>query len=176
MTYISVNNYGNFLERVHPIDRSVNCRFVQVCYLRESPLTARGGSFTKDFFFPNSKLRPTLFVINWTSSIGYSKLLHIPTAPLWCHQMETFSMLLALYVGNSQVTGELLSQRPVTRSFDVFFDLRLNRWLSKQLRLWWFEMPLRSLWHHWNDCWWQFYIWKYFKRKFHIWRYMYLKK
>ena len=40
--------------------------------------------------------------------------------------METFSVLLALYVQNSPVTGELPSQRPVTRSFDDFFDLRLE--------------------------------------------------
>ena len=34
--------------------------------------------------------------------------------------------------GNSPVTGEFPIQRPVTRSFDVFFELRLNKWLSKQ--------------------------------------------
>ena len=50
----------------------------------------------------------------------------------WRHQMETFSALLALCVGNSPVTGEFPSQRPVTRSFDVFFALRLNKRLSKQ--------------------------------------------
>ena len=38
--------------------------------------------------------------------------------------METFSTLLAICAGNSPVTGELPSQRPVTRSFGVFFDLR----------------------------------------------------
>ena len=37
--------------------------------------------------------------------------------------------------------GEFPTQRPVTRSFDVFFDLRLNKRLSKQARGWWFEMP-----------------------------------
>ena len=42
------------------------------------------------------------------------------------------------------------AQRPVTRSFDVFFDLRLIKRLSKQLRGWWFETPLRSLWSHCN--------------------------
>ena len=47
--------------------------------------------------------------------------------------METFSALLALCAGNSPVTGEFPSQRPVTRSFDVFFDLCLNKRLSKQL-------------------------------------------
>ena len=40
--------------------------------------------------------------------------------------MEIFSALLALCAGNSPVTGEFRSQRPVTRSFDVFFELRLN--------------------------------------------------
>ena len=42
----------------------------------------------------------------------------------WRHQMETLSALLALYARNSPVTGEFPSQRPVTRSFDIFFDLR----------------------------------------------------
>ena len=40
--------------------------------------------------------------------------------------METFSALLALCAGNSPVTGEFPAQRPVTRSFDVFFDVRLK--------------------------------------------------
>ena len=48
----------------------------------------------------------------------------------WRHQMEAFLELLTLYEGNSPVTGEFPSQRPVTRSFDVFFDLRLNKRLS----------------------------------------------
>ena len=66
----------------------------------------------------------------------------------WCHQMETFSVLLALRVGNSPVTGEFPSQRPVTRNFNVFFDLCLNKRLSKQSRRRWFETSSRSLWHH----------------------------
>ena len=40
------------------------------------------------------------------------------------------------------------TQRPVTRSFDVFFDLHLHKRLSKQSCGWWFEMPSRSLWSH----------------------------
>ena len=59
--------------------------------------------------------------------------------------METFSALLALCVGNSPVTGEFPSQRPVTRSFDVFFHLCLNKRLSKQSWDWWFETPSCSL-------------------------------
>ena len=40
------------------------------------------------------------------------------------------------------------SQRPVTQSFDVFFDLRLNKRLTKQSRRRWLETPSRSLWRH----------------------------
>ena len=69
----------------------------------------------------------------------------------WRHQMETFSALLAICAGNSPVTGEFPAQRPVTWSFDVFFDLRLNKRLSKQSWGWWFETPSRSLWRHCND-------------------------
>ena len=57
--------------------------------------------------------------------------------PWWRHQMESFSALLALCAGNSPVTGEFPAQRPVTRSFDVFYDLCLNKRLSKQSRGWW---------------------------------------
>ena len=64
----------------------------------------------------------------------------------WRYQMETFSALLALCAGNSPVTGEFPAQRPVTRSFNVFFDLRLNKRLSKQSWGWWFETPSRPLW------------------------------
>ena len=63
----------------------------------------------------------------------------------WRHQMETFSPLLTLCEGNRSVTGGFPSQRPVTQSFDVFFDQRLNKRLSKQSRRSWFETPLRSL-------------------------------
>ena len=68
--------------------------------------------------------------------------------PLWRHQMETSSMLLALRAENSPATGEFPAQRPVTRSFDVFFDLRLNKRLSEQQWRCWFETLLRSLWRN----------------------------
>ena len=67
-----------------------------------------------------------------------------------CHQMETFSALLAICAGNSPVTGEFPTQRPVTRSFDVFFDLRLNKRLSEYSWGWWFETPSRPFWRHCN--------------------------
>ena len=62
----------------------------------------------------------------------------------WRHQMVTVSALLALCAGNSPVTGEFHSQRPLSRSFDVFFHLRQNR-------DWWFETPSRPLWRHCNE-------------------------
>ena len=69
----------------------------------------------------------------------------------WRHQMETFLVLLALCEGNPTGTGESPSQRPVTRGFDVFFNLRLNKRLIKQSRRRWFKTPWRSLWRHCND-------------------------
>ena len=65
--------------------------------------------------------------------------------------MEIFSALLAICAGNSPVTGEFPTQRPVTRSFDVYFDLRPNERLSKQSWGWWFETLSRSLWRHRNE-------------------------
>ena len=68
----------------------------------------------------------------------------------WRHQIATFSALLAICAGNSPVTGEFPAQRPVKRSFDVFFDLRLSKRLSKQPWCWWFETSSRPLWRHCN--------------------------
>ena len=68
----------------------------------------------------------------------------------WRHQMETFSALLAICAGISPVPGEFPPQRPVKRSFDVFFDLRLNKRLSKQSWGWWFETLSRPLWRQCN--------------------------
>ena len=69
----------------------------------------------------------------------------------WRHQMETFSALLATCAGNSRVPGEFPTQRPVTGTFDVFFDLRMNKRLCKQWRGWWFETLLCPLWRHHNE-------------------------
>ena len=66
----------------------------------------------------------------------------------WRHQMETFSALLAICAGNSPVPAEFPAQRPVTRNFDDFFDLRLNKRLSKQSWGWRFETLSRPLWRH----------------------------
>ena len=68
----------------------------------------------------------------------------------WRHQIKTFSALQALCAWNSPVPGEFPTQRPVTRSFDVFFDLRLNQRLSKQSWGWWFETLSCPLWRQCN--------------------------
>ena len=73
------------------------------------------------------------------------------TFPWWRHQMETFSTLLVICAGNSPGTGEFPTQRPVTRSFDVFHDPRLTKRLSKQPWGWWFETLSRPLWRQRND-------------------------
>ena len=66
----------------------------------------------------------------------------------WRHQMETFSALLTLCAGNSPFSGEFPSQRPVARSFNVFFDICMNKWLSKQSWGWCFFTPSCPLWRH----------------------------
>ena len=66
--------------------------------------------------------------------------------------METFSALLVLSVRNSPVTGEFPSQRPLTRSYGVFFDLHLDKRLSWQSRRWWFDTPSRSLYDVTSRC------------------------
>ena len=56
-----------------------------------------------------------------------------PWLTWWCHPMESCSASLALRAGNSPVTGEFPTQSPVTRSFDVLFDLRLNNgWVNNR--------------------------------------------
>ena len=85
-------------------------------------------------------------MMNWSFHFHLS-LIHLSWGR---HQMETFSALLAFCAGNSPIPGEFPAQRPVTRSFDVFFDLCLNKRLSKQYRHRWFETPSCSLWRHGN--------------------------
>ena len=60
----------------------------------------------------------------WFTSFQQQTCVHVRA--WWRHQMETFSTLLILCEGKPPVTGGLPSQRPVTRSFDVFFDLLIG--------------------------------------------------
>ena len=71
------------------------------------------------------------------------------------------SALLALCARNSPVTGQFPSQRPMTLSFYVFFDLHLNKRLSKQSRRRWYQTHSCSLWccNAWDTL---YVIWKVF--------------
>ena len=88
-----------------------------------------------------SKGKYALTTTSWSCPVGL--------ITWWRHQMETFSALLAICAGNSQVSGEFPAQRPVTRSFDVFFDQRPN----KRLWGWQFDSETHSspLWRHSNE-------------------------
>ena len=59
----------------------------------------------------------------------YKRQLQTVSIAWWRHQMETLYWSLW---GNPPVISGFLSQRPVTRSFNVFFELRLNKQLHKQ--------------------------------------------
>ena len=60
----------------------------------------------------------------------------------WRHQMKAFPRNWPFVIGGFP------SQRPVTRSFSIVFDLRLNKRLSKLSGCRRFETPSRSVWHH----------------------------
>ena len=91
------------------------------------------------------------------TSISAAMLIDYMIYSWWRHQMETFSALLALCAGNSPVTGEFPAQRPVTRSFDGFYDFRLNKRLSKESWGWWSETPSCPLWRNCNVC--EMFLW-----------------
>ena len=91
-----------------------------------------------------------LRLIVWMLYVWDLKRVDSSYSAWWRHQMETFSALLAICAGNSPVPGEFPTQRPVTRSFDVNFDLRPNKRLSKQSWGLWFETLSRPLWRHHN--------------------------
>ena len=87
---------------------------------------------------------------NWTAV----DVRHGPR-PWWRHQIETFPRYWPVVRGIHRSPVNSPSQRPVTRNFDVFFDLGLNKTMSKQVWCWWFQKPSRSLWRHCNglsDC------------------------
>ena len=85
---------------------------------------------------PSANITPHLMWL-WLHILRLWNIVEIPrkirkyrSNSWWRHQLETFSALLAFCVGNSPVIGEFPAQRPVTRSFDVFFDLGLNKCLN----------------------------------------------
>ena len=123
-----------------PVDpRCVPCWTYETCYQGYLPQS-------------HSRDKPHCqFIHTWLGVVSHVRLCFSSAVyPWWRHLIETFSALLALCAGNSPVTGEFPAQRPVTRSFDVFFDLRLNKRLSKQSCGCWFDTSSRQLWRHCN--------------------------
>ena len=106
----------------------------------------------------------------WCQNTGQSAEFRIPKEdavgifPYCMILFRTFSIIIFMMTSSNgnifRVTGPLCgeitgpgefpAQRSVTWSFDVFFDLRPNKQLSKQPRGWWFEMPSWSLWRQCN--------------------------
>ena len=105
--------------------------------------------FSTSFFACLTHYRFKVKTINWNTSI--SRLLEITcylvlekslvvaymyvtrkTVIMMTSSNGNISALLAICAGNSPFPGEFPSQRPVTRSFDVFFDLRLNKRLHRE--------------------------------------------
>ena len=103
-------------------------------------------------FCYNNKIKARLLrtISGWASVQAYMDLKtpHISNCCRWISNHWRLSMMTSSNGNISRVTipllgeltgdcGEFTSQRPVTRSFDVFFDLRLNKHLSKQSWGWW---------------------------------------
>ena len=118
--------------------------------------TARCTSVTTKLVSPQCFKRQSVFPIKITPLMTTTLMAaRCNYQPWWRHQMETFSALLAICAGNSPVSGEFPTQRPVTRSFDDYYDLCPNKRLSKQSWGWWFETRSRPLCRHRNDCFWR---------------------
>ena len=98
------------------------------------------GPLCGEFIHWNGKVvRMTALVFTGDVEDKLQRLQWIPRLSLW----RPFRFCVG--------TGEFPAQRPITRGFDVFFDLRLNKRLNKQPWGWWFQTPPWSLWRHCND-------------------------
>ena len=83
----------------------------------------------------NTYSKEIMFTWTFLSTLCLLKALHRHLqAQWWRHQMETFSAILDLCAGNSPVLGEFATQRPVTRSFEVFLwaKPRINGWINNR--------------------------------------------
>ena len=126
----SLTDLADWLERLENMDTNEQLLVPLACGVLVTLASSTRGSFDK-------------LHDNYLST-GHELYLrfrgHSPgnSLPWWHHQMDTFSAKLALCAVNLPVPGEFPAQRPVTRCFDVFFDLCLNKRLSKQSWGWWF--------------------------------------
>ena len=131
-----------------------------LCHPRQlPPQTACGiclAEVSPDFNVPDNKTFPISHVIKYNENLSDQMDKHVvgcSRVPVWYLFIMTSSngnifRVTALCAGNPPVTGEFPAQRPATRSFDVFYDLRLNKRMSKHSWGWWLETPPCLLWRH----------------------------
>ena len=89
--------------------------------------------------------------LRYISSLRHIRAILVGRLIMMTSSNGNISALLAICAGNSPLSGEFPAQRPVTRGSDVYFDLHLNKWLSKQWWGWWFETLSHPLWRHCSD-------------------------
>ena len=93
-----------------------------------------------------------LVLVSWSSFLVWNHWAMFMNGSWWRHQMEFFrvtGLLCGSYTGHRWIP----SQRPVTRNFDIFFDLHPNKQLSKESWGCWFGASSRSLWRYCNVNW-----------------------
>ena len=139
-----VCNRGTKLQKLISVSEWISGIHTRPCRKRSKDPTMKTKSKIYSTLAVSVATGVVYYTLMFVSCSGYS-------CTWWRHQVETFSVLLAFCAGNSSVIGEFPAQRPVTRSFDVFFDLCLNERLNKQSLGWCFETPSRSLWRHCNE-------------------------
>ena len=113
------------------------------CYLGTSCKTV-GRNYSSTPYFNGRLIKPQL-----TFGHGWEMTSHRKCVMT----SSNISRVTGPLCRNSPVTGEFPAQRPVTRSFGVFYDLHLNTRLSKQSLGWWFETPSRPLWRYCYGMW-----------------------
>ena len=143
VVYYIINDLYRFSDRAHTKGQRRSSRSVPVhackVHLRFVQFVVFFKSLSKSFYswipiylyICIYNRRPNIVVPQrWCSnklesSIRYGMYTRVTR---WRHKMETFSTLLAIYAGNSPVSGEFPSQRPVTRSFHA----RINDWVNNR--------------------------------------------
>ena len=120
---------------------------------RNLPHFATAVSTNYDYFFPGVRAPLKLVLkIMWSPN----KVWKVSTSCLFGMMTSSNGNIFRVtgpLCGEFTGPGEYPTQRPVTRSIDVFFDLRLNKRLSKQPRGWWFETLSCPLWRQFNASW-----------------------
>ena len=138
------------------LNRVFRCRSKKISKLH---VTGLCKEFTDDWWIPRTKGQWRRKCFHLMTSSWY----HFNTAGhLIFYKIQTVPFTTTTYEDSHQSTRhdispwwrpgpcEFPTQRPVTRGFDVFFDLRLNKRLSKQTWGWCFETPSWSSWRHYN--------------------------